>query len=397
MLWLIMRFSFKLFFITGFFILLYTAFWYGFFQKSLVKDKLAALSPVTSDFYEKNNTKPLTQNAVKEDTNVLSSTDEKQQLPIEYKLNVTPRRQKFNLSCEFAAAAAIIHHYTNDKFFAPENQVEAEKELMKKVGVSNNPNVGIRMGQETPEDDNKLLQNMNKKFGGADYYGVHAPPFLDLFPEYKLTAVPLDKKNAIQEIQQAIFHGHLVMAWIKTGYGESIDLALSYGSVPVIKGEHVIVIVGYNADGIIVMDPASGVERNISNAQLLESISPFSLPLLEVYPSTVNSSLYSLTDTVTKASGLERYNVKISVLNGSGEQQAAHTMAEVLRDFGYHIVTVRKANNTEYEDVSIVLKKQVQDYIGLLEKDLRLANYKVASVSSGLGSETSDIVITVGR
>ncbi len=118
---------------------------------------------------------------------VLGASASQPSLPSRYSMPIESRRQYFNLSCEFAAASGIIFYFTNNPDFAVGNQAQAEKELIKQVWISRNPNVGIRMGMVSATSLDSLYVNLNKGFGGADYYGIHAPPFIDLFANYKLT------------------------------------------------------------------------------------------------------------------------------------------------------------------------------------------------------------------
>ncbi|GEM_PF-3139982 len=313
-----------------------------------------------------------------------------------YMLSITPRKQVFNLSCEFAAATAIIHHYTNDPFFAPQNQLAAEKTLIAKIPASLNPNIGIRMGDDATKSAEALLRNLNKRFGGTEYYGVHAPPFIDLFWEYKLLARPIQKGN-LEGIKKAIFSGHLVMTWISVGYGKAVDVALSYGTTPVVKGEHAVVIYGYNQDGVFIMDPGIGKNRFLSYETLVDATSPFPFPFLEVNPS-IREFPYDPTEKVDDLTGLDRSRVKIVVKNANREVGTGNTMVAILKDFGYNVLSLEQVKDIETENVSILLKKELTDYAKLLKQDILLAGYTISSFSATLASESpTDAIIVVGE
>ena len=325
---------------------------------------------------------------------VLGTTDAP--IPESYSLSVLPRKQVFNLSCEFAAATAIIYHFTNDELFAVKNQLSAEKKLISKIPASQNPNIGVRMGDSAVENPDRVYSNLNQKFGGTDYYGVHAPPFIDLFWEYKLLAKPIQKGN-IEGIKKAIFSGHLVMTWIRVGYGKAVDVTLSYGITPVIKGEHAVVIYGYNKEGVFFMDPGIGANRFMAYKTFLDATTVFPFPFLEVNPS-VQSPVYDPTERVDMLTGLDRSVIKILIQNSNKEVGAGNVMAEILKDFGYKVLSIEKVTNEDHEGVGIMLKKDLSDYESLIKKDISLAGYQIASFSAALDKNSSqDVIVVVGE
>ncbi len=331
---------------------------------------------------------------------VLGASASQPSLPSRYSMPIESRRQYFNLSCEFAAASGIIFYFTNNPDFAVGNQAQAEKELIKQVWISRNPNVGIRMGMVSATSLDSLYVNLNKGFGGADYYGIHAPPFIDLFANYKLTAKPIYiNDSTINSIQKAIFNGHLVMAWIKIGYASPIDDELSYGKIKIIRGEHSIIINGYDDKGVMVMDPGIGLERHIEYASLINAASLFPMPFLDVYKDVDNErSLDNLTVGFDSLTGIDRSIPKIQVRNGTDQTGAANQMRDILKDFGYNVNSVSKADNFDYQDIAINAKKNFSDFLYILNRDIKLADYVIASSSGNLaGDSDSDIVIIVGK
>ncbi len=321
-------------------------------------------------------------------------------LPQNFQIPVVPRKQFFNLSCEFAAASSVIYHFTNNPNFSVSNEENAEKILISKTPISKNPNIGIRMGQESISLDD-IFNNLNQKFGGKDYYGIHAPPFIDIFEEFRLSAKPIYINNStISAIKKAIYSGNLVMAWIKIGYGEKVDEELSYGKVQIIKGEHAVVINGYDEKGFVVMDVGSGRERHINYKSLLSASSSFIVPFLQIYKADENSKSFSIEDLTLgfdKITEINRSVPQIFIQNGSGVTGSANQMREIIKDFGYSTNGIGSISNFDGEYVSIQSKKNFSDFLPLLKRDLSIASYKVASVSSSLANEESrDIVITIG-
>lgn len=373
---------------------LYTLFWLYFFGVFPFSSKRPQLSSVVALKTIPQST-VIPQNKQKEVLAVQTASNE---LPKSYSIDIIPRQQSFNLSCEFAAAASIIYHFTGDSSFSPQNEYEAEKMLMAKVGVSQNPNIGIRMGNISFGDFSSLFTNLNKLFGGTEYYGVHAPPFIDLFEEFLLSARPIGKNgNVAIAIQKAISSDHLVMAWIKIGYGKPIDVALSYGiTTPVIRGEHVLVIYGYDQEGVFVMDPGNGGKRHIFYQDLINSMQEFPMPLLEVYPSSNSTGFEVVPEPIDSLTGLPRNNLRILVQNASGTTGIGNEVASLLREFGYKIAGVESKEADEL-DVSIEIKKEMHDYLYLLRRDLNLLSYRIATSSSDLIKEEADAIITIGR
>ncbi|MBI2074599.1 MAG: C39 family peptidase [Candidatus Levybacteria bacterium] len=384
------------------FFLFYTLFWFkvlnfSFFKLDKTEHIVSPSSKVLGTTVKRNSFVKRQQKLSESSNSLIPSLAP---LPESYKISLVSRRQVFNLSCEFAAASAVIFHYTNNQDFNPTNERGAEETLMKKVGISDNPNIGVRMGVTDKNDFSSLLQNLNKFFGGADYYGVHAPPFIDLFREYGLEAKLLSKNQDLTvAIQKAISSEHLIITWIRIGYGQPIDVELSYGSVPVVKGEHTVVITGYDHQGVFILDPASGTERYIIYNNLFNSIQPFPLPFLEVYPAVSNNST-SIEESIVlgSISGLDRSKLTLSILNGAGKIGAASEAIDILRDFGYHVTSTGNAENSDYENVTIKIKNSKIDYTGLLKKDLDLAQYKIASISSDLTQDLPfDAVVIIGQ
>jgi uncharacterized protein YvpB len=308
-------------------------------------------------------------------------------LPDSHLLSVIPRKQAFNLSCEFAAAAGIIHYFTNDAQFAPLNEITAEKTLLSKVEVSKNPNVGVRMG------NGELLKNLNQRFGGTEYYGVHAPPFLALFQDYGLSSRPIFRNNAISSIQNALYKGNLVMAWIKIGSGAPIDTSLSYGTTKIIPGEHSIIITGYDQNGVLAMDPGSGSTRHISYSVLLEASESFVMPFLEVTKSVAgtNNMLYGFPiDPVTD---LNRENIRIKVINASGVVGRGNQIATIFSEFGYTVISIEKGID-ERTGLSVYIRKEAEDYKGLIMRDFSLLNVRPGIES--FENDMYDILVVVG-
>ncbi len=383
----------KLVFGSALFLLFYTFFWLNFFHVFPLQKSQAPL--LNHSVLSASSSAVVISEGAKLDHP--PGDLESPAIPQGYFIPLQPRKQVFNLSCEFAAAASILFYYTNNQSFSPQNELSAEKILIVKIPASQNPNIGIRMGDTATTSAEVLYTNLNQRFGGSDYYGLHAPPFIDLFPQYGLLARPIDRNNVIYSIRKAIYSGHLVMAWIRIGYGEAVDIALSYGKTKVVRGEHTVVIHGFDDWGVTVMDPASAISKKLSYDTILNASRLFPMPFLEVFPSNTSFS-YEPQALIDPLTNLDRSVIKVLVENGSGEVGNGQILSGILQDFGYKVVSVQNANNSDYDGVAIQIKKDITDYKKLLIRDLKLASYTIATLSADFpNGEPVDAVIVIGK
>lgn len=101
--------------------------------------------------------------------------------------------------------------------------------------------------------------------------------------------------------------------------------------------------------------------------------------------------------SVDKATGLDRTQLTVQILNGSGVAGAAKGVSQTLQVLGYKIAGTGNADAFTYENVVIQVKKSKSQYLPLLQKDLA-KDYTVGSVSASLSSTSlSDAVIIVGK
>lgn len=67
---------------------------------------------------------------------------------------------------------------------------------------------------------------------------------------------------------------------------------------------------------------------------------------------------------------LDRGELTINVLNGSGIAGAAGDTADTLRKLGYTVKTVGNAQEFDYVGITIVITEEKKEYLDLLKKDL---------------------------
>ena len=127
----------------------------------------------------------------------------------------------------------------------------------------------------------------------------------------------------------------------------------------------------------------------------------------EVQPTEAPAAIALATPSVTtprptinpvdKVTGLDRSELSIVVRNGSGEVGAASKASDILKELGYHVVSVGNADNFDYQDIQIEINSTKNQFLSLLKKDLGLS-YTIGSTSATLSASASaDAVVTVGK
>jgi len=96
-------------------------------------------------------------------------------------------------------------------------------------------------------------------------------------------------------------------------------------------------------------------------------------------------------------SGLDRSKLSVSVQNGSGVEGVAGKAANILKEFGYNVVSTGNADNYNYQGITIKVKDSKKEFVDLLKKDLS-KDYTISSASSDLQStSTTDALIIIGK
>jgi len=104
------------------------------------------------------------------------------------------------------------------------------------------------------------------------------------------------------------------------------------------------------------------------------------------------------TSTPTQAPEVERSDIKIQVLNGSGKEGAAGDFASILEDLGYEDPETDNADNYDYEDITIQVKDtdEGEAIYDLLKEDLEDEDYIVNDLETLDEDSEFDVVIIVG-
>ena len=123
-------------------------------------------------------------------------------------------------------------------------------------------------------------------------------------------------------------------------------------------------------------------------------------PTVTVKPTktpTPTSKPSASTDSVDKATGLDRKDLSVEVQNGSGEAGVAGKAGDILKNLGYGISSTGNADNYNYSGVTIQVKSSKKSYLPILKKDLS-TDYTVSSATSDLSASSSaDALVIVGK
>ena len=104
------------------------------------------------------------------------------------------------------------------------------------------------------------------------------------------------------------------------------------------------------------------------------------------------------TPTATPTPELDREDLSLQVLNGSGEPGLAGDVASALEDLGYQEgIDTDNAESYDYDETVIQLKEEFADYFDTLKKDLENEGYVVADDYEELDEDSDyDGVVIVG-
>lgn len=103
------------------------------------------------------------------------------------------------------------------------------------------------------------------------------------------------------------------------------------------------------------------------------------------------------SNPVDSGTGLDRSDISVEVLNGSGETGVAGKASDYLKSLGYGIASVGNADNTDYQGVTIQVKSSRSSFAALLKKDLS-SDYTVTSATSDLSASSSaDALVIIGK
>jgi uncharacterized protein YvpB len=137
------------------------------------------------------------------------------------------------------------------------------------VPLDENPHLGFRGNVDGPT-------------GGIEDYGVYAGPLLDVLNKQGLRARPVD--DGLRGIKRAIARGNPVIAWVTYDCQAVIPVTRMIGDqeVTLVPYQHVVVVTGYNGEGIWANDPWDGKEDFYPAADFERAMSYFNDMAIEV-------------------------------------------------------------------------------------------------------------------
>lgn len=121
-----------------------------------------------------------------------------------------------------------------------------------------------------------------------------------------------------------------------------------------------------------------------------------SFPSFILSPSPTPTSTPTPTPT-PDLSQLDRSTLSVQVLNGSGVAGAAGKIKDVLEEKGYTVKDTANAETYDYTSTEIMVKKDKEAYLTLLEEDLKEA-YSLGTAAASLTDDVPyDVRIIVGK
>lgn len=143
--------------------------------------------------------------------------------------------QSRNLSCEFAATHAAT------AAFGPGI---AEQTFIDSVPVTLNPHLGYR-------------GNIDGSWGNTDDYGVYASPLIPVLNANGYIGESFYSMGDTEILRAHLDAGHPVVVWLGF-WGDTRERLNDEGEYSVFAGMHVVTAIGYDDNGVYVMDPAKG-------------------------------------------------------------------------------------------------------------------------------------------
>jgi uncharacterized protein YvpB len=180
--------------------------------------------------------------------------------PSEVRLKVAPQRQSHNLSCESSAASMVAQYYDLNI---------SEADVLASLPVNDNPHLGFRGNVDGPT-------------GGIEDYGVYAEPIMNFLNSEGLRASSVT--GGLDGIKLAVSRSHPVIAWVTYHCLPSTPVETTIGgqTVVLVPNQHVVVVTGYNTEGVWANDPWDGQEEFYPSADFERAMGYFGNMAVEI-------------------------------------------------------------------------------------------------------------------
>jgi uncharacterized protein YvpB len=157
-------------------------------------------------------------------------------LPSSVQLEVGLQRQSHNLSCESSAASMVAQYFDLNI---------SEADVLAALPYNDNPYLGFR-------------GNIDGPTGGIEDYGVYAGPVLKVLNNFGIQAWLV--QGGVAGIKSAVARGNPVIVWVTYNCLPSTPVETMVGeeAVTLVPNQHVVVVTGYNGDGVWANDPWDG-------------------------------------------------------------------------------------------------------------------------------------------
>jgi len=127
-----------------------------------------------------------------------------------------------------------------------------------------------------------------------------------------------------------------------------------------------------------------------------ESISPFTKGNASPTPSASPVAVSSPMVEESPAADLDRSEVSVRVLNGSGVSGKAASVRDFLEELGWTVDSIGNADADDYESTEVRFKSEFEDFANLIVDDLS-SDYDSSLSSDELdASASADIEVIVG-
>lgn len=175
-------------------------------------------------------------------------------------LRVARQQQGHNLSCESSAVSMVAGYHG-----VPLSEAEA----LAALPLNANPHLGFRGNVDGPT-------------GGLEDYGVYAGPILELLNKRGLRAWPVE--DGLGGIKAALARGNPVIVWVTYNCqpGTPTVVSIDGQEVTLVPYQHVVVVTGYDTEGVWANDPWDGQEDFYPFADFERAMSYFDDMAIEV-------------------------------------------------------------------------------------------------------------------